>query len=666
MKKLRPLLLTSVIITWALILVKCTNAPDKAADEMTVKSEGGDYGPMKFGAALAAPDSFKVTPGGDTLKYYHEAKTGTGTTTYNYTYDVPYVVVVPKGTVTPPDPGNILPTANAGADKSITLPTNKVFLVGDGGDVDGQFTVAWSKLSGSGVIVNGNTLVNASVEQLTAGTTVMRLTVTDDKGAKATDDMTITVNTEPTPPTPGTTTSFTTTVIPFSDPDLNAPGRGAEQWHDRNDVNVPTEANRVIPRDRYQRFVATRIATATRGSYNWTFFDNLVRESIANKQRLSFGIMTVYGDGNTDHGLVKFADGGFAAYPEWLHNIMMGNSNTSLRPWRFGSYWIPNYNSLDYSNWLLEYHKAIDAHIKTTTINGVAMSSVINIIDIRGVGNWGEWHHYPYVGDYPNKLPAGRMPTFESLKRIVDAHLQGFPDNPLVAMISAHDREFFVNTWNPPAISDYLATAKNNWGGVGYRNDHWGSKETYTWQYLDHPALANVWKTGYVTGEPPGGIVGTDNMDDLTRQLTKYHAAMIGNGNMGNISGNTAVMNNFRAASKAAGYRLVLSGGSITTGTAGKITASWQNVGIAPTYENWNTVYELKNGTTVVWSGVSKFKAKLFLPTSTALVVEDAFPNIPVGTFTLTVKLVDPSGYRDPIPLAIAGRNADGSYTLKK
>jgi hypothetical protein len=85
----------------------------------------------------------------------------------------------------------------------------------------------------------------------------------------------------------------TFTPIPYSNPDLNAPGRGAEQWHDRVDVNVPVEGTRTIPRDRYQRFVATRIAGATKGSYNWTFFDNLVKECITNNQLLNFGYMTV-------------------------------------------------------------------------------------------------------------------------------------------------------------------------------------------------------------------------------------------------------------------------------------------------------------------------------------------------------------------------------------
>ena len=60
-----------------------------------------------------------------------------------------------------------------------------------------------------------------------------------------------------------TTLSFTT--IPTSDPDFVAPGRAAEQWHDRTDVNIPVEGTNTRPMDVYYRFVATRIATNTQG-----------------------------------------------------------------------------------------------------------------------------------------------------------------------------------------------------------------------------------------------------------------------------------------------------------------------------------------------------------------------------------------------------------------
>src|SRR6188474_2158703 len=73
---------------------------------------------------------------------------------------------------------------------------------------------------------------------------------------------------------PQATLSFTS--IPISDPDLNAPGRGVEQWHDQNVVNVPVEGVNTQRLDVYHRFVWTKIEGPTMGSYSWRFFDSLV------------------------------------------------------------------------------------------------------------------------------------------------------------------------------------------------------------------------------------------------------------------------------------------------------------------------------------------------------------------------------------------------------
>ena len=92
--------------------------------------------------------------------------------------------------------------------------------------------------------------------------------------------------------TPGLT-AFRFTEIPVSSIDIQNPGRGAEQWHDRTDVNVPQEGVNTAAMDVYYRFVWTRLEGATQGSYNWAYFDGLVNAAINKKQKMSFGIMTV-------------------------------------------------------------------------------------------------------------------------------------------------------------------------------------------------------------------------------------------------------------------------------------------------------------------------------------------------------------------------------------
>src|SRR4029078_13552034 len=101
-----------------------------------------------------------------------------------------------------PPPPNQPPVANAGSDQTITLPTNSVSLSGSGSDPDGTISsYQWTQTSGpsqANIVSSGSasTLVNTLVQ----GSYVFTLKVTDDKGATATSNVTITVNQAPPPP----------------------------------------------------------------------------------------------------------------------------------------------------------------------------------------------------------------------------------------------------------------------------------------------------------------------------------------------------------------------------------------------------------------------------------------------------------------------------------
>jgi hypothetical protein len=85
---------------------------------------------------------------------------------------------------------NSSPTANAGADKTITLPTSAITLTGSATDKDGTISkYSWSKVSGGTVTLSNTTTANLTVSNLLSGRYVFRLTVTDNKGAVDTDDI---------------------------------------------------------------------------------------------------------------------------------------------------------------------------------------------------------------------------------------------------------------------------------------------------------------------------------------------------------------------------------------------------------------------------------------------------------------------------------------------
>lgn len=96
------------------------------------------------------------------------------------------------------DPGiNKSPLAKAGNDVSVTLPTDSVILNGSASsDPDGSIAkYQWTKKSGpTDFDISDPNEVETVVSNLHSGTYVFMLTVTDDKGAKADDNVTIVVN----------------------------------------------------------------------------------------------------------------------------------------------------------------------------------------------------------------------------------------------------------------------------------------------------------------------------------------------------------------------------------------------------------------------------------------------------------------------------------------
>jgi poly(3-hydroxybutyrate) depolymerase len=90
------------------------------------------------------------------------------------------------------------PMVNAGSDQVVTLPTNQAQLTALATDSDGAITsYQWTKVSGGSAVLNGATTTAMTASGLTEGTYVFRVTVTDNKGATASDDVMVTVNPAP-------------------------------------------------------------------------------------------------------------------------------------------------------------------------------------------------------------------------------------------------------------------------------------------------------------------------------------------------------------------------------------------------------------------------------------------------------------------------------------
>ena len=92
--------------------------------------------------------------------------------------------------------GNISPTANAGLNQTVVLPTTSVSLSGSGTDADGLVSaVLWSKISGPSSFFITNPLgAITSVNSLVAGVYQFEFKITDNNGATGKDTVQVTVN----------------------------------------------------------------------------------------------------------------------------------------------------------------------------------------------------------------------------------------------------------------------------------------------------------------------------------------------------------------------------------------------------------------------------------------------------------------------------------------
>jgi hypothetical protein len=464
--------------------------------------------------------------------------------------------------------------------------------------------------------------------------------------------------------------------IPASDPDLNKPGAGAEQWNDQNIVNIPNATVSSPRLDAYYRFSYTDIATFSGGpeSYDFTLFDKKINNAISNNQKFSFGIMQICGG----CGQVAVVEGAKLFYPLYLHNQMQ---TENVKDWIVDGIWIPNYNS---PNWLAAWkalNAAVNNHIMNGSFNGIQYRNIIRYIDVRGYGNYGEWTN----NEFPSASDA--MATVETLDSIISYTVHQYSDFQCVAMVATFDGNQLRNTMIPPAVGFYALTTSNRAGLLGWRRDNWGWTDNYLSRWIDKnptvyngfrfdSAINNRYKYAPVVGEPADlGFALYDGkpFGDMPRQMKYYHVSSFGNGNLDKSLNNPVALDNIRTSSKFAGYRLALTTGNMThnlnPGDKFNITMGWQNLGAAPLYERWKVVYDLRNAAgVVIWSGNSTFDPASSLPYNKVNSATDQFllpSSVPKGNYSLYLIVRDPQGYRQPLPLAIAGRNADGSYLIR-
>ncbi|MDO1451346.1 T9SS type A sorting domain-containing protein [Rhodocytophaga aerolata] len=171
---------------------------------------------------------------------------------------------------------NNAPIANAGADKTILLPTSSTIISGSASDSDGSIvSYFWTKQSGPSATMANTTTPTLSLSNLTSGTYIFRLTVTDNHNRSAYDEVSVGVSSAPPVDNCITTGSITrerwlnisgTSTLVSSIPLTTAP----DSTDELSVLSTPANAG-----DKYGQRIRGYVHAPTTGNYTfWIAGDN--------------------------------------------------------------------------------------------------------------------------------------------------------------------------------------------------------------------------------------------------------------------------------------------------------------------------------------------------------------------------------------------------------
>ena len=494
----------------------------------------------------------------------------------------------------------------------------------------------------------------------------------------------------------GTCVSVRPEIIGVDEGAIQNAGCGTEIWHGGPHNGETRLVQTAVSVSDYSVNSMIRVAwydhEAEEGGYLFAKMDKNFEYCIQYGQKLNIGCFVT----STNRGIT--IDGGLCAYPAYVHEALQSSEQKDIKYTTSRgniTRWEPNFEN---PYFFQRYDVLLGAFAEylegSQTFDGktIERKKLVRYIEMRHFGFWGE-------GAYPKRLVPSNS---ECLIRFADAFARHFPDIRLLVPTNGM-------VYSPPTydtIKDYhfhLLTAKNDVGLFGIFRDNWGWDENLSYvQKLFYEAnkyekdggklyelLRDRWKSAPLTGEPLQALPkeGFRPYSHLLDQVTYLHPVVIRNCNVSNgtksyinPTGYNAfddpqAMDNFHKMYAIIGYRYLFTSAEIAWQDDKLVIAmDWLNIGLTPTYEEWNVRYLIKDEAgKEIWTGPSSFDLRTLFPdentppgvvnADVATTHTDRFTNAP-RTGRLYLQITDPSGVSPHMALSIKGRTKDGMYLL--
>lgn len=404
-----------------------------------------------------------------------------------------------------------------------------------------------------------------------------------------------------------------------------------------------------------------------RGELDFAMIDAALQSANLLGETLGFRVMTI--------------EEGAAGIPDWLRQPPYGVPGPTVG----GTFWPdsrdPTYQA-EHRRFLAALGARYDGH------------PAVDHVDIGTVGCWGEWNTACLSGVesiievLAPASEADRDAIAASYRQLIDDHAAAFPETPLVMLaLGAPGREAAIHAHALDAGAGWRVDC---WGDWGWFSPSWSHQENLYPEFIAnvtaiYPAFPDVWQTAPIhlevcgtmegwsdrgwTATPPDGEVYKSFQWALER-----HASVLNAKRSPIPDDYVPAMNDLLRQN---GYRYVIDAfnhaGAVARGGELRFVASWENLGVTPSYTRRTLAYRLvatTGGETRTFESPTA-DVRTWLPgpftTADAFTVPD---DLPPGEYAIDVAILDRAGVEPataplpPLRLGIEGRGDDGWYRL--
>lgn len=446
------------------------------------------------------------------------------------------------------------------------------------------------------------------------------------------------------------------TVVPEETNELlSNPGIGWETFHRTSDKdkNLPDWLPSTV---HYARW-GWKVLEPRPGEIDYDLLDKVLAETRTADQRLAFRVMCCS------------TTAGRPYHPDWLKEV--GGRILAVDYGNQKGLTIPD----------LDDAKVLDAHLDFIRRLGVRYDGHPDIdhIDLGTVGWWGEWHM--------SGSKAGRMPTMDNRKKIIDAYVNAFGKTNLLMLIGGRECLTYAAERGAGWRADCL-------GDMGGFSKNWCHMRNAYPQLVQSSDVQNVWKTAPVAWETCWEMRRWVKEDWSLRYIFNYALALHGsyiNNKSAPLPEGENVRHEIERFLRRLGYRLVLKElrhpARVKKGTSLKLEMKWQNVGSAPCYGPYRLAYKLTDGREYAKTLIGNIAVDTWMPGSVDIFAEEFLreppelppgdivevaehieisAEMPPGQYRLAIGVVHKDSSEPIVRLAIKGKAKDCWYPLSE